>query len=233
MSKLSSFLKNKIINYYETSTTPMKCINYLKLNYPQYNLKYDHIAFRSICNEKYDFLKNTFIQDGYHKMNTINIPLSNNDDTFKHAIWFKNQYNKIPRIFLSIGYPTSLENYIIDSNRFSNQEKEDMLNERKDDYVKWTWLFDTEINHIALDMSDYGDDFYKVIETMINDLNLTMNNSDNIYQISKDKKLIQCSTKADLFNNKSKNFIEFVRRIDNRDGFEGDNAAVIFESTKY
>jgi 4-hydroxyphenylpyruvate dioxygenase-like putative hemolysin len=68
---------------------------------------------------------------------------------------------------------------------------------------------------------------------------LPLNNPDAPLQVSEDKKLLQFSTKSTLYPVKFKegafeiprNFIEFIERKDNREGFSEKNANVVFNST--
>jgi hypothetical protein len=220
-----SFINQKIINYYKSSSIPIKCLNYLNKNYPKNNNKIDHIAFRSIYNKNFQKLNDSFIYYNYQKMSDKYILDSN-----KYAFWYKNNSNNIstPRIFSSICNIDQTSKNIIDDKYLSFIEKYNKLL-KIDDYIAWTFAFNDEINHIAIDMSDYGNNYYNVINTMIKDLELNMNNVDDIFQISQDGLLIQCSTKSELFNDYNKNFIEFVKR--EKDGFETKNATVILKST--
>lgn len=216
------YLSKKLTNYFHTSTTPQKCINYLtKLNGGK--IKYDHMAFRSINFQDFNTITNHLQYTGYLNMNeTIDIPIKNKYDSLKYAHWFKDSSLLIPRVFLSIAQLTPQHNNII-----KNMPKNEALRELKklgDDYVFWTYLYEDEINHVAIDLSDLGEKYEDVIYKMANDLNLEMNEDQGLFQVSGDKKLIQCSTKADYWNGERKNYIEFVRRIDGRDGFEGKNA---------
>lgn len=232
IARLFPFLAKRIHNYYLTSNTPMRCIKYLQNKYPNNKLIYDHLAFRTINPKKFVIIKDELTNFGYKNMGDIEIPQKHKLDTPKNAIWLKKEDYYMPRIFLSIGYPSWYESCILQDFYYNKRQKYIKLSQMHDDYVFWTWLWDTEINHIALDMSDFGEEYNNIIEKMIEDLKLEMNNPEDIYQISSDGKLIQCSTKADIYNDNKKNFIEFVRRIDGRDGFEGKNATKIFDSTK-
>lgn len=227
---MNNFLQKKISNYFNTSKTPDLCLKYLKLNYPLHNINFDHMAFRSIKTENFEKLSNTFIDSGFEKVENVLIPCRKSIDIHKHAIWFKNEDFKVPRIFLSRGYATLYHEEIINSERYNLKKKIKKLKKLGDDYVPWTFLFDDEINHLAIDMSVY-ENFEETIEKMANDLQLEMNDQNGLFQVSEDKKLIQCSTKADLYGKYPKNYIEFVKRIDGREGFEGGNAYSIFKST--
>ena len=228
---MSKFIFDKLTNYFHTSRTPQKCINYLtKLNKGQ-KIKYDHMAFRSIYQDKFLNIIDQVENAGYKNMkDLIDIPVKNDLDARKFAHWFKNEGELIPRVFLSFGIMTDEQRAIINS-KLNDNIKLHKLKENGDDYISWTHLYDDEINHVAVDLS-HIEDFENFIYKMANDLNLEMNDSQGLFQVSADKKLIQCSTKSDYWNGERKNYIEFVKRIDGRDGFEGKNAYGIFQSTK-
>lgn len=103
----------------------------------------------------------------------------------------------------------------------------------KNQYLAWTLLHKNDINHIAITVNDI-EGFYKKLKE---DCRIKI--STNI-QISKDKKLKQFSLQADKIRYNFTNgtyevpytFMEFIQRIDNRDGFESENADKIFDSTK-
>lgn len=230
---MTKFLNKKISNYFKTSITPKRCIKYLKKTYPTKINNYDHMAFRTINQESFFQMHNIITSSNFEKIETLEIPINfKSQDVWKYANWYKNSSFIIPRIFLSRGYGTISHDSVINSKFLSNSKKYKKLRKLGDDYVAWTWLYNDEINHVAIDMSDY-EDFEDVILKMASDLDLNMNyGNDKMFQVSKDEKLIQCSTKADLYNGKNKNYIEFVKRIDGREGFEGGNAHGIFQSTK-
>ncbi len=227
---MNKFLKNKLSNYFNTSKTPDLCMKYLKLNYPLHTLKYDHMAFRSIKHTDFEKLSNVIIESGFEKVENISIPCRRKTDMNKYAVWFKNEQFEVPRIFLSRCYTTMYHDGIMDS-EYKLKRKIRKLNKLGDDYIPWTFLFADEINHLAIDMSEY-ENFEETIEQMAKDLDLEMNDQNGLFQVSKDGNLIQCSTKADLHKGYPKNYIEFVKRIDGREGFEGDNAYSIFKSTE-
>lgn len=227
---MNNFLIKRIQNYFDTSITPARCIEYLGKIKP---IKYDHMAFRTINKEDFTKLSKIILSARYKRMDeTIEIPLKNKSNCYKYAHWFKNENYLVPRIFLSQAYMDMYYSNIVNSNYYSKEIKIQKLQEKSDDYILWTYLHGDEINHLAVDMSDYPD-FEERIYQMAKDLDLEMNDSAGLFQVSEDKKLIQCSTKADkLENGQRKNYIEFVKRIDGRDGFEGNNAYGIFQSTK-
>lgn len=244
MTKNNTFLLSKINNYFKTSHTPLKCINYLKHKYPHKLNTYDHMAFRSISTTNFNQLSSHILSEGFEQQpDIIEIPVKKRTDVYKFARWYKNNNFIVPRIFLSMGYTTMYHDSIINSTNShycnlcqvshnSIDYRYKKLQQLGDDYIPWTFLHGDEINHIAINMSDY-ENFEEVILQMAKDLNLDMNNNNNnIFQISNDKKLIQCSTKSDDFYDQyPKNYIEFVKRIDGREGFEGNNAYSIFKST--
>ena len=225
---MNKFLKNKLANYYKTSKTPYLCMKYLRLNHPLNNVNIDHIAFRSIAIEDNLRIKYEILENGYKQQETFEIPQIKSTDIVKTATWFK--HHELPRIFLSYGELTHQHKEIIES-CFPDDMKYQYLIDLGDDYPAWTYIWNNEINHVALNMS-YYDNFFDIIKRMNSELNLEMNNKNGIYQISKDGNLIQCSTKADYHCNIPKNYIEFVKRINGREGFEASNAYNIFKSTE-
>ena len=235
-----NFIKTKISRYFETSNTPIKCINYLKAVHPHIPFKYDHMAFRSLYHKDFNYLSEQIEKAGYIRANeTLDLnPLAKGLIVNKYAHWFKhkNLNEDVPRVFLSQGYPQLHHEGIMNASYLSEKKRFKRLKKtaKDDDYVFWTWLYSDEINHLAVDMSEYGDNFEEAIYDMADKLNLEMNHTNNgsLFHVSGDGKLIQCSTKADFYNGERKNFIEFVRRIDGREGFDTNNANGIFKSTK-
>lgn len=225
---MNKFLKNKLANYYKTSNTPDLCMKYLRLNYPLNKVNIDHLAFRSITIEDNLRIKYNILDNGYIQQETFEIPQHKPTDIVKTATWFSHQ--ELPRIFLSYGQPTRLHLEIIES-CFPDDMKYEYLINLGDDYPAWTYMWNDEINHIALNMSYYNN-FFGTIEMMASELNLEMNDKNGLFQISKDKLLVQCSTKAELHHNIPKNYIEFVKRINGREGFDSSNAYNIFKSTE-
>ena len=101
-------------------------------------------------------------------------------------------------------------------------------------YLAWTLIYrHYVVNHFAIEIENIEKLYQQLNEDKI------INISSNL-QVSEDKKLLQFSTKAE--NNLVKftegffdiptNFLEFVERKDNRDGFSEKNADIIFDSTK-
>ena len=225
---MNKFLQNKLTSYFNTSNTPDLCMKYLRLNYPLNKVNLDHLAFRSIAIEDYHRIKNEILNNGYTKQETFEIPQIKETDIKKTATWFK--HHELPRIFLSYGELTYQHQLIVES-CFPDDMKYKYLTELGDDYPAWTYMWKDEINHVAIDMSNY-DNFKRNIKKMQRDLSLKMNDKNGLYQVSKDKLLIQCSTKADIYHDVPKNYIEFVKRINGREGFEASNAYNIFKSTE-
>jgi len=108
---------------------------------------------------------------------------------------------------------------------------------KRNQYLGWTMLFRDQINHIAF----LVDDIEEICHQINNDFpEYTLNNIENPIQVSEDGDLLQFSIMADTIDYKFSDgvravpfsFIEFVERKNGRTGFEGQNAAKIFDSTK-
>jgi len=103
----------------------------------------------------------------------------------------------------------------------------------KNQYLAWTLVFRNKINHIGIQVDNIENILEKTKQI------LPLNNPDSPLQISKDKKLLQFSTKSTLYPVKFKegafeiprNFIEFIERKDGREGFSEKNANVVVDST--
>ena len=104
----------------------------------------------------------------------------------------------------------------------------------KNQYLAWTLVHRNNINHVAIEVTDINFAFEKVSAI------LPINNPETPIQISEDKNLLQFTTKSSLKSvlfeegpfNIPHNFIEFIERKNNRDGFSMKNADIIFNSTK-
>ena len=102
-------------------------------------------------------------------------------------------------------------------------------------YLAWILVHRDSINHIAFQVNDIN----KVLEKVGNTFEI--NNPDLPIQISEDKNLLQFSTTSskkivEFEEGKFEvpfSFIEFVERLNGRDGFSQNNANVIFNSTKH
>ena len=103
----------------------------------------------------------------------------------------------------------------------------------KNQYLAWTLVFRNRINHIGIQVDDINETYKKVKNI------LSINNPDSPIQVSLDGNLLQFSTKSTFYPYKFKegnfeiprNFIEFVQRKKNREGFSEKNASVVFNST--
>jgi 4-hydroxyphenylpyruvate dioxygenase-like putative hemolysin len=142
------------------------------------------------------------------------------------ATWLK---SNCFRVFLS--------QYRGDNNFKINSFEEYKKVQRENDYVAWTLLHNDDINHVAIQVEDIED----IIKNIRQDGTIMLNNENNPIEISTDGKLLQASTVADKIGYKFVNgevhlvpytFVEFIQRIDGREGFETRNAARIFTSTK-
>jgi 4-hydroxyphenylpyruvate dioxygenase-like putative hemolysin len=100
--------------------------------------------------------------------------------------------------------------------------------------LAWTLIHGNAINHIALT----HDNIEQLFNNIRKDPKLNLATE---LQYSEDKKLMQFSLEADKIKYEFRNgdvdflpgyFIEFIQRIDDRDGFEVSNASKIFDSTK-
>ena len=87
-------------------------------------------------------------------------------------------------------------------------------------YINWVLKNGDNVNHMAYVV----DDINKTIEMCIVE-EIPLNVDDGVIKISKDGKLLQASTRGNTF-------VEFVQRVDGREGFEVENAGPIFNSTK-
>jgi hypothetical protein len=160
-------------------------------------------------NNKFDLKKDKYI---FENMNV-------------EATWLK---SNCFRVFLS--QYRGLNNFKI--NNFEEYKKL----QKENDYVAWTLLHKDDINHVAIQVEDIED----IIKRIRQDGTIMLNNENNPIEISRDGKLLQASTVADKISYKFEDgnvhlvpytFVEFIQRIDGREGFETRNAARIFTST--
>jgi hypothetical protein len=108
---------------------------------------------------------------------------------------------------------------------------------KRNQYLGWTILFRDQINHIAFLVDDIEETCHQI---KVDFPEYTLNNIENPIQVSEDGELLQFSIMADTIDYKFSDgmkavpfsFIEFVERKNGRRGFEGQNAAKIFDSTK-
>jgi hypothetical protein len=194
---------------------------YIIKNYFHYAF-IDHIAHRSL---DYESLIGHYERSGFKVQDTMYFFPS----MAVEAKWLKYEKNdNVYRIFVS--QYTKPNDYKIESYR-------DYKNIQVDnDYVAWTLLHRFDINHIAI----RTDNIYDLATKLKKDSNIELNNPEDPITVSKDGRLLQMSTKADTIEYTFPNgevadvpytFIEFVQRIDGREGFESDNALQIFTST--
>lgn len=210
MNSISTYI-NKYIKHNPT-------FKYIQENFFNNNINIDHIAHRSF---DYEHLKSFYINN--------NFTLKNDKYLFDkmnvEATWLKSDSF---RVFIS---------QYRGSNNFNINTFQDYKNIQKDnDYVAWTLLHGSDINHIAIQVNDIEEIIHKIKE----DGTVQLNNEDNPIERSADGKLLQASTLADKILYRfpdGKNhlvpyaFVEFVQRIDGREGFETKNATRIFTST--
>ena len=201
------------------------------------NYKIDHYAYRSfnmqdilakypnyhLEKEKYDFNNNVKARW-----------LSNKNEPFIFVSQYQNPKNDslINKNHIDI----SKLNYFIKTNsppdyKFYQEVK--LYNH----YLAWTLLFNNQINHVAFLVEDIN----KCYENIDNNFKMyEINNINDPIQVSNDGNLKQFSIKAEQtkynFSDGTYDvpytFIEFVERQNGRRGFEGNNAAKIFDSTK-
>jgi hypothetical protein len=131
----------------------------------------------------------------------------------------------IPRVFSSLYIGKELDEHMI----YSHKRYEELL--KQNHYLAWTLLFPYEVNHIGFEVSDIKDVYMNLKKDGF------ILNGD--IQVSDDKNLLQFSLKADrvekhfVEGNRTVygSFIEFIERLNGREGFHTRNASKIFEST--
>ena len=188
--------------------------------------KIDHIAHRSL---DMSYLRKYYLDNGFTlKNDTYNFSRFN-----VTATWLKSAEPTL-RADKSIPYRVFLSQYRGKEVPIINSYKDYRDLSEKNQYLAWTLLHGSDINHLALQV--------KNIEYFL--FNLKKDPRCTIgadLQVSKDGKLKQFSLQADKIEYKFPDgtyyrvpytFVEFIERIDERDGFEGDNADKIFDSTK-
>lgn len=182
--------------------------------------KIDHWAHRSIGSFP--------IISGYQKMGYTLMDDVYHFPRFKAtATWMDHPHFNNQRIFVS--------QYVGDDIPQMNSPKdyEDIYN--KNQYLAWTLVFGNDINHMALEVKDIAH-WYDVIRS---DPKLDVSTD---IQVSKDGDLLQFGLKSDYSKERFPDgssewipsyFVEFVERKNGREGFESQNADVIFDSTTY
>jgi hypothetical protein len=182
----------------------------------------DHIAHRSF---NYQTLIAHYEQSGFRVQDaTYNFPSIDVE-----AKWLKYDKNKdVYRIFVS--------QYMKPTNYRIETYEDYKAIQTENDYVAWTLLHRFDINHIAI----VTNDIYDLATKLKKDSQVRLNQPEDPVKVSKDGKLLQMSTKADTIEYRFLSgevvdvpytFVEFIQRIDGRDGFESDNALQIFTST--
>ena len=228
---------NKLIlsNSWKQNTT----FQYITTNYITH-YKIDHLAFRSFDKNK---IVNNLENNGYQ-------PQKDNYQFTRHnakAIWLKNDKSIVPRIFISEYNGIYQDKTLLNSNLDIDKINYHINNQNQllsyhfyqdiyqlNQYLAWTLIYrHYVVNHFAIEIENIEKLYQQLNEDKI------IHISNNL-QVSEDKKLLQFSTKAE--NNLVKftegffdiptNFLEFVERKDNRDGFSEKNADIIFDSTK-
>ena len=140
-----------------------------------------------------------------------------NDDTIKYTDIDLNQ------VQWHIDNPTKLITYNLYKKLYKHNQ-----------YLAWTLLHRENINHIGIVVDDIH-----VIADKVSKI-LPLNNPEAPIQVSEDGDLFQFSTKSinlpyDFIEGTylvPYNFLEFVERKNNREGFSQKNANIVFDSTK-
>lgn len=223
-----------MLKYLANSANALKYL----VNHPK--AKIDHVAYRNF-------------NDSYLQIINYNNSYKLMDDIYTfpkygtRARWFKCINNVKPRIFFSYH-----EN-VYGSNDLNQDQRKMILSNKLltfneyidlykvNQYIAWTYLFKTDINHIAIQVND----IQKTTENLI-ESGIKFNTDGGLYKVSKDGLLIQSATMANMikvnFADKADyvpyTFLEFVERKkdsngNERDGFETENATKIFTSTKF
>lgn len=207
----SATLFHKYIKYTPT-------FRYIKREFFNNKIIIDHIAHRSF---NYNHLINFYQNRSY----TLKKDIYEFDNMNVNATWMKSDCY---RVFIS-QYKGN-EKFVI--NNFEDYKRI----KNKNDYVAWTLLHGNDINHLAIEVKN----IHEIIEKIRKDGTIQLNNEDNPIKISKDGNLLQASTLADKIYYKFPDgeghlvpytFIEFVERLNKREGFETGNAEKIFKST--
>lgn len=235
-----------IKRFIEKTPSFSKIIKLLNINLSKEQIL-DHYAIRSfnLSNSVKPLIKANFIQ----KRDSFLFP--NHHST---ATWFYNPKFQISRVFVSqyssIFTDPNLINSNLDLQEINNYIQNPHLKpsfylyqsiQDKNQYLAWTLIHRDLINHIAFETNN----IHQTTE-FIKSSGFKLNNTENPIQISQDGLLLQSSIQADLIKYKFMDkeewvpggFIEFIERRINpntgnkRDGFETQNANIIFNSTK-
>jgi len=217
------------------------CYNKVQKYNPSYVRKIDHCAFRSLNKTQFN---------NVHKecISFQNGPLLPQKETYIFpeidvvAGWYKTLSDQtiLPRVFSSLYTGNNRDSVEVeDLNRDSVREQERSIYSyeryeellKQNHYLAWTLLFPYEVNHVGFEVSNIRDVYVDLKK------NGFILNGD--IQVSDDKTLLQFSLKADrvekYFVEGKKmvygSFIEFIERLNGREGFHTRNASKIFEST--
>lgn len=198
------------------------CYNTLQKYNPSYVRKIDHCAFRSLNKTQYNRVHKEC--QAFHLLpqkETYTFPEIN-----VVSGWYKSSGDfMIPRIFSSLYIGKEMDEHMI----YSYKRYEELL--KQNHYLAWTLLFPYEVNHIGFEVSNIKDVYMNLKKD-----GFILNGE---IQVSDDKNLLQFSLKADrvekhfVEGNKMVygSFIEFIERLNGREGFHTRNASKIFEST--
>ena len=219
------------------------------------SMKLDHIAHRTFKN---DLVSHTYIKKHSNfKLMNDRFRFTNHH---AYAEWWDNIENKNiyndsidkrfhgkPKLFISTYKGVENDPNLINSNididkiDFHIKNPDSIISYKlyreiweKNQYLAWTLVHRNNINHVAIEVTDINFAFEKVSAI------LPINNPETPIQISEDKNLLQFTTKSSLKSvlfeegpfNIPHNFIEFIERKNNRNGFSMKNADIIFNSTK-
>jgi len=179
----------------------------------------DHIAHRSLSMNS---IVNNYTNKGFVKKSDIyTFPRFN-----VQATWLQKAQNDNLRVFVSeYNQPN-----IPDINSYRDFVNLSYHNQ----YLAWTILHKHDINHMAITVQDI-EKFFSIIKK---DSNCKIATD---IQISRDGNLKQFSLQADKIPYKFADntifnvpytFVEFIERLNGREGFESENADKIFDSTK-
>ena len=207
------------------------------------NFKIDHYAYRSFdmksIIQKYSEYK--VEKDEYTFKNNVSARWMSNTRNYKPFI-FVSEYNGLETdnlLFKSIEerkIDVNELNAVIEQGQIPSFELYKEVN-KCNQYLGWTLIFRDQINHIAFLVDDIEETCQQI---RVDYPEYRLNNINDPIQVSADKELLQFSIMADPIEYKFSdgvhsvpfNFIEFVERKNGRRGFEGQNAAKIFDSTK-
>lgn len=243
------------INKYLRNSNTLRIIHQKVFN--SQPMVFDHLAHRSFKNDeisfeytsKYDnfiWMKDDFYFESHNAS-------ANWLDNYKELNRFRNEFTDerllgTPKLFISTYNGVESDKNLKDLKSFEKEEINFYINNpnefvpyslynklsKLNQYLAWTLVHRNDVNHVAILVND--------IESILNKTkeHVEINNPSAPIQISEDKKLLQFSTVSEIdkvqfkdsFENIPTNFVEFIQRIDNRNGFSQKNANIIFNSTK-